>query len=61
MSIRQTVYEIRFHEKINFAFKPNIILKNYIQKFILDKPNLNSNFLSIKILKVVTAEHPERY
>lgn len=55
MSIRQIVYEIRFQEKINFAFKPNIISKNCIQKIISDKPNLNSNSVSIKILKAVTA------
>lgn len=48
---------------MSFAFTPNTNhIENYVQKCILDKPNLNNNFLSIRIPKEVTAvEHPENY
>ena len=49
-------------KKITLAFKPSIILKNCVQKFILNKPNLDCKFLTIRIPKVITAvEHHEGY
>lgn len=54
LSLRQTIYEIRLHEKITLTLKPSIILKNCVQKFILKKPNLDCKPLSIRIPKVIT-------
>lgn len=54
LSLRQTICEIRLHEKITLTLKPSIILKNCVQKFILKKPNLDCKPLSIRIPKVIT-------